>query len=471
MPAPPEKIGPYKILRKIGEGGMGAVYEGVHSLIERRVAIKILRPEYAIQPEFTARFFNEARAVNRVDHPGLVQISDYGQLPDSTTYIVMEFINGESLATRIKGRGGPLPLEQALNIGSQLADSLAAAHDKSVIHRDLKPDNVMIMSDSKAPGGERTKLLDFGIAKLKNARALRLTTAGAVMGSPLYMSPEQARGEDVDERADIWAACVVLYEAITGQLPFPGDDRPQVLRAVAELAPQPLAHHGVNDSSLWPIIARGLEKQRDDRWPAMDELGRALARWLLDSGVSDDITGASLEGGWFRTSRQSLFASSLPPERKPESRRWLAAGRRRAHQALLLAQALSGEGARKLQLLNRAWRWGLALGLVASVGLVLTLLRDGEPRTDVTAAPELVPPLEAPASTLVSQVPPTPPSDVAPAPANDVSAAVPESVPLATPPTPRPQNRAARKTPRASGAASPETHKEQRRSKLIDPYQ
>src|SRR5690606_12099052 len=144
---------------------------------------------------------------------------------------------------------------------------------------------------------------------------LRLTTDGAVMGSPLYMAPEQSRGEDVDERADIWALSVVLYEAITGQLPFSGDDRAEVARAVAEASPLRLSQHNVADDSLWPIISRGLEKRREDRWSSMEELGRALARWLLDSGIGDDITGASLEAGWFRTSRQSLFASSAPPLR------------------------------------------------------------------------------------------------------------------------------------------------------------
>jgi serine/threonine protein kinase len=138
MAEPPKKIGPYQIIRKIGEGGMGAVFEGIHELIERKVAIKVLHAEYAQRPEFIARFFNEARAVNRIDHPGLVQISDYGQLPDNTAYIVMELLNGESLSARMKKSVGPLGIDQVLNFGSQFADSLAAAHEEGVLLADAE---------------------------------------------------------------------------------------------------------------------------------------------------------------------------------------------------------------------------------------------------------------------------------------------------------------------------------------------
>ena len=246
MSAPPEKIGPYRIIRKIGEGGMGAVYEGLHELIERKVALKILRPQFAVQPEFTARFFNEARAVNRVDHPGVVQISDYGQLPDSTAYIVMEFLQGEVLSSRIKGRGGPLPLEQALNIGSQLADCLTAAHEKNVIHRDLKPDNVMLVADSKAPGGERTKLLDFGIAKLapEDNNDPGLTRPGVVFGTPTYMSPEQCKGaKEVDARSDVYSLGVIFYQMLAGRPPFVGEGVGVVVLHMHE-EPQPIIELG-----------------------------------------------------------------------------------------------------------------------------------------------------------------------------------------------------------------------------------
>ena len=140
MVEPGQSIGSYRILRKLGEGGMGAVFEGVQDAIERHVAIKVLHPEFAQRQEYITRFFNEARAVNRIAHPGLVQVSDLGQLPDGTAYIVMELLSGESLGSRLEKRSGPLELAPVINLGCQLADALAAAHAKGIIHRDLKPD-------------------------------------------------------------------------------------------------------------------------------------------------------------------------------------------------------------------------------------------------------------------------------------------------------------------------------------------
>jgi eukaryotic-like serine/threonine-protein kinase len=458
--------GKYELEALLGKGGMGEVWTAKNETLGVRRAVKLIRAD-AGNAESTDRLLHEAQAAARLADPSIVRVFDFGKTVWGDPYIVMELLEGEDLMSIINRRERLSPTK-AVRVLLPLIRALGAAHAHGIVHRDLKPENIFL---SKLPDGRvQPKLLDFGIAKLKNARALRLTTAGAVLGSPLYMSPEQARGEDVDERADIWACCVVLYEAITGTLPFPGDDRPEVLRAVAELAPEPLAHHGVNDTSLWPIISRGLEKQRDDRWPCMDELGRALARWLLVTGVSDDITGSSLEAGWFRSSPQSLFASSMPPERKPadEGHHWLAPGRRRAHQALLRLRTLSGAGARKLQLPNRTWRWGLGLGLVTSVALTIMFLRNGEPETRV-APPALAPAPPSAAPALVSPVAPAPPSDVEAAPRSDVRPEGAESVPAAAPPTPRPQSRAVRKPSRA-GAAS-ETQKERRRSKLIDPYQ
>lgn len=283
MVTAPEKIGPYRILRKLGEGGMGAVFEGLHELIERKVAIKILRPEYAAQPEFTARFFNEARAVNRVDHPGLVQISDYGQLPDSTAYIVMEFLNGESLATRLKARGAALPLEQALNIGSQLADSLAAAHEKSIIHRDLKPDNVMLVSDSKAPGGERTKLLDFGIAKVADDSPEGLgpghvkTNTNSLLGTPYYMSPEQCRGAGkVDGRSDVYALGVMMYEMLSAVRPITGEGQGDILVKHITEEPTPLRTRMPElPEAVTALVHRMMTKDREGR-PTMAEVAGQL---------------------------------------------------------------------------------------------------------------------------------------------------------------------------------------------------
>lgn len=262
---------------------MGSVFEGLHELIERKVAIKVLHPEFASQPEFTARFFNEARAVNRVGHPGLVQISDFGQLPDSTAYIVMEFLNGESLAKRLLDREGPLSLERALNLGSQLADALSAAHEKGIIHRDLKPDNVMIVPDTKAPGGERTKLLDFGIAKLvdegllEKGPGLVKTSTNSIMGTPYYMSPEQCRGAGkVDGRTDVYSLGVMMYEMLSGVRPITGDGQGDIIVKHITEEPTPLRTRVPElPAAVAALVHRMMAKDREKR-PSMQEAAGEL---------------------------------------------------------------------------------------------------------------------------------------------------------------------------------------------------
>lgn len=214
-------IGPYRLLRKLSHGGMGVVYECVHEAIERRVAIKVLNADYTRNAEAVTRFFNEARAVNRIDHPGLVQIFDHGQLPDGTAYIVMEFLKGETLGRRVKRRD-VLSLHQMLRLIRQVAETLSAAHEKSIVHRDLKLDNIMVVPDPAIPGGERTKLLDFGIAKLREpSQRLAETRGDLLLGTPGYMSPEQCRGAaGVDEKSDVYSLGVVLFRLLAGRMPF-----------------------------------------------------------------------------------------------------------------------------------------------------------------------------------------------------------------------------------------------------------
>lgn len=164
-----QRVGSYRIVRLIGEGGMGAVYEARHEALERRVAIKTLRPEYARDEQAVARFFNEARVLSRLEHPSIVQASDFGQAPDGTAYLVMEYLRGQSLARRIsllQERGERLSVVAVLQLAWQVADVLSIAHRQGIIHRDLKPDNLMLVADPASPGGERVKVLDFGIAKL-----------------------------------------------------------------------------------------------------------------------------------------------------------------------------------------------------------------------------------------------------------------------------------------------------------------
>ena len=244
-------IGPYRVVREIGRGGMGAVVEAVHPQIQRRVAIKVLHPQFAKNEQLVTRFFNEARAVNIVNHPSIVQISEFAQLPDGTAYIVMEYLDGESLGSRMKRSGGRLPLVDALRLSRQIAAALAAAHAKGIIHRDLKPDNIMIVADPEAPGGERAKVLDFGIAKLAAAAVptqsgdgleqVSQTRTGVMIGTPLYMAPEQCKGAGtIDDKADVYSLGVMLYRMLCGRPPFIGEGAGSVLAMHIYEPPPPL---------------------------------------------------------------------------------------------------------------------------------------------------------------------------------------------------------------------------------------
>lgn len=228
-----QRIGKYKVLREIGRGGMGAVYEAVHESIGQRIAIKTLNEELSSDARHTARFFDEARAVNIVQHPGLVRVFDHGVMENGTAYISMEFLQGESLQERISRQrksNERMPLHEALRISRQIGSALEAVHEKSIAHRDLKPGNLYLVPDQEAPGGERVKVLDFGIAKffgspdLQNAQGdveRHLTTVGKLLGTPVYMSPEQCSGaEQIDDRIDVYALGVIMYQLVAGRLPF-----------------------------------------------------------------------------------------------------------------------------------------------------------------------------------------------------------------------------------------------------------
>jgi serine/threonine protein kinase len=261
---------------------MGAVYEAVRSDINRTVAIKVLHPQFAEKPEFKIRFTNEARIANVVDHPGLLQIADYGQLPDGSAYLVMEYLRGETLGTRIKRSGGILSPSEAVRLAHLVADSLEAAHSKGVIHRDLKPDNVMIVPDRNVSGGERTKLLDFGIAKLADdtEAAQVQTQTGMIMGTPAYMSPEQCRGlKDIDSRTDVYALGVMLYVMCSGKAPFSGT---QVAVISGHLVEQPPMLDSIAPSvspRLAALAFRMLSKEKASR-PSMREVVAELEEMI-----------------------------------------------------------------------------------------------------------------------------------------------------------------------------------------------
>jgi eukaryotic-like serine/threonine-protein kinase len=231
-------VGEYQLGEQIGEGGMGRVYAATHPVIAKRAAIKVLHTELSVNREAVERFIQEARSVNQIGHPNIVDIFSFGTLPDGRCYFVMEWLRGQSLRERLSRTR--VPIAQALAFIETIAVALEAAHENGIVHRDLKPDNIFLVEVKGA--GPQVKLLDFGIAKLLGTETVRMerTRTGNLLGTPAYMSPEQARGHMVDHRTDIYALGCVAYELFTGQLPFPADNAADMI-AKHLLEPPPSA--------------------------------------------------------------------------------------------------------------------------------------------------------------------------------------------------------------------------------------
>lgn len=279
-----QQLGPYRIVRLLGEGGMGAVYEARQEPLDRRVAIKTLHAEHAKNKESIARFFNEAKVLSRLEHPSIVQVSDFGYADDGAAYLAMEYLRGQSLAARLRElsiRGERLALATALQVCVQVADVLGVAHGEGIVHRDLKPENLMLVADPVAPGGERVKVLDFGIAKLTTDQSGVKTGTDQMMGTPAYMSPEQCAGAGgVDAQTDVYALGCVLYELLAGKRPFVADglglllamhmfEEPTPLISIVPALPAPVAE----------LVHRMLRKDKKQR-PTIQEVARDLSNLL-----------------------------------------------------------------------------------------------------------------------------------------------------------------------------------------------
>lgn len=268
-------VGNYQILSKLGTGGMGAVYLAEHPLIGKKVALKVIHRELSGNREVVQRFFQEARAVNTIGHEHIVEIHDFGQTPEGDHFYIMEYLDGLTLAQAIS-RERRLEVRRALHVSAQIASGLAAAHACGVIHRDLKPDNVMLLQ--RGLGGDFVKILDFGLAKMFASGNAPLTAMGVVLGTPQYMSPEACESKrDVDHRTDIYAVGVLLFQMLTGALPFDGASMGEVLvKQVTQLPPAPRGLNPEIPPSVEQIILRCLAKKPDGRFATMEQLREAL---------------------------------------------------------------------------------------------------------------------------------------------------------------------------------------------------
>ena len=363
-------IGEYEVTAPIGAGGMGAVFAAVQPRIGKKVAIKVLRRDLSGDPTALARFENEARAVNEIGHPNLVDIFSFGELPDGNPYFVMEHVEGENLSSWLI-RNGPVPLETAMPILRQIFDALAAAHERGVIHRDLKPGNIMISRGGAAP---RIKVLDFGLAKMTTSSTsdLELTNPGFAMGTPHFMSPEQHLGALVDQRTDIYALGVLVYQMLCGCYPFIGNTPSEIG-----------GHHMHTELVLPSSLVKRLPKSVDQ------VLSRALAKDATARFISVREFQAALE----RCIPQRAATPVPAPAPVKNTRTWVAIG----------ATAVAA----------------------ATLAVVIALVRTSEPAAKNAAAqppaqPTISMPAVAPldaAAIVETPTPPTAPIETAPAPA------------------------------------------------------
>jgi serine/threonine-protein kinase len=405
-------LGSYRILGELSRGGMGEVYRAEHAVLERIVAVKLLHPELTANDELVTRFINEARAASAIRHPGIVEVLDFGHADDGRAYCVMEMLQGETLAQRIAQRGR-LSEQEAAQITRGIAAALSAAHAKGIVHRDLKPDNVFLIPDPDL--GERPKVLDFGIAKLGERAPgdIKYTQTGALIGTPLYMAPEQARAAShIDHRADLYSLGCMLYEMLVGEPPFVATGAGEIIALqMFGSAQRPSERVPGLSPALDHIVVRLLEKEPQDRFQNAAELADALGVELGE--VTARMPAAT------GPAKPALY---IPTHLDGPPTHLLGAPRSRGMTAALVV-----------------------LGVVAAAAIAFVVLRKDGPKATAPAAAPVVDVQRAPA--------PAPTEPVAqPAP--------PVAQPAPVPPTPDP-------TPVTNPVTQPTQNKAQRTQKTI----
>ena len=382
---------------------MGAVYLGEHILLGRRAAIKVLLPELSAKADIVKRFFNEARAVTQIADPGIVQVFDFGHHTDGSAFIVMELLEGESIDKRLK-RVRRFGVLECLRLMRLICTSLAAAHAKGIVHRDLKPENIFIVSDLAVLGGERAKILDFGIAKLSGDEPGQIKTrTDVLMGTPMYMSPEQCRGGGVvDLRSDIYTIACVMFTMLTGRAPFEGPGAGELIAAHLR-EPPPLASASLPElpGIVDQIMQKCLRKSPADRFQSMAELAQALglAEQTLyrSSGTLNvvDASGAAVPPESMQLPEHSLptamlDASTLANPSMPGTTLNDVSGQ---PSAPVLTRRIKGTHTPPVPAgwSSRTRRAGLAVGTLAVVGIVAFVALhgsgDASPQPTHTAAP------------------------------------------------------------------------------------
>jgi serine/threonine protein kinase len=431
-------LGKYRIERVLGMGGMGVVVAATHVTLEERVAIKFLLPHALTNAEAVARFLREARAAVRIKSEHVARVTDVGLLENGAPYMIMEYLDGADLGT-IAGQRGALPIEDAVEYLLQACEAIAEAHALGIIHRDLKPANLFLVR--RADGTPSVKVLDFGISKVTTLSGsagsgsdLSMTKTSTVMGSPLYMSPEQmASARDVDVRTDLWALGAILYELLTGKVPFQADTITQLCAMILQQPPPALRNSRPDaPEPLQLIIHRCLEKDRNRRYANVAEFANALAPFApRRARLSIERVSRVMETAGLAVSRPNL-EEALPSSQLGDqtSSAWGASG-------------VGGKGS------------GRALGVIAAVlgvaGIAAAAFYFGGRRPDTASAPPA--PEEArPASAAVA-APAEPPKQGAPSPAVtplDTSVAPPATAAPASPPVPSATSRTPRPKPVAN---------------------
>jgi eukaryotic-like serine/threonine-protein kinase len=383
----------YQVLGLLGRGGMGSVYRALHVMMQKELALKVLHPELGRLEEVAKRFEREAQSASRLDHEHIIRVTDFGRDhgPDGEMlFLVMEVLEGESLK-QVIARRGRLATSAAVGIARQILDALEHAHGEGVVHRDLKPDNVMLVE--RAGRSDFVKILDFGIAKMTepSGKAEALTQAGMVFGTPEYISPEQAMGAVADGRADLYAVGVMLYEMLVGKRPFVHDDLYQVLTMHLTQRPR-LLRQAAPEAAISPalerIVLKALEKKREDRYATAAEMGAALAGLgVLVGGEGSDAGGVGTLTGAFRVTASAVSASARDTVARASARwPWLGRALAAVGRAWRPVHRLLG---RALQALPAPARLPIAVGvpLLLAVLLVVWAASGGKPAPTGAAAP------------------------------------------------------------------------------------